>query len=212
MNKIQVKICGITNQEDARACVEAGADALGFIFYHKSPRYVSPEQAARIISSVPKRVITVGVFVNAQAQTVKKIARQCHLDMVQLHGNESSEYIEQLKNLRVIKSVRVQNEATLAVLKDYRTFAFLFDSFSKKALGGTGKTFDWKLIKHSGDIRCLIFLSGGLNERNVGRAIGLVRPDWVDACSSLESSPGKKDHRKVKRFIEKVKKYEKTPR
>lgn len=212
MNRVHVKVCGITNEADAHACVEAGADALGFIFYRKSPRYINPLQAARIVSSLPKKVLTVGVFVDAQAQTVKKTVRLCHLDMVQLHGNESSEFIEQLKNLRVIKSVRVQNKETLAALKDYHSFAFLFDAFSKKALGGTGKTFDWRLIKHSGDIHCLIFLSGGLTERNVEKAISLVHPDWVDVCSSLESSPGKKDHGKVKRFIAKVKKYEKSPR
>ncbi|HPT06733.1 MAG TPA: phosphoribosylanthranilate isomerase [Candidatus Omnitrophota bacterium] len=212
MERVQVKVCGITNQADALACVEAGADALGFNFYRKSPRYISPVQAAQIVNSLPRKVITVGVFVNAQAPTVKKIARFCHLDMVQLHGNESPEFIERLKNLRVIKSVRVKNEATLAVLKNYHSFAFLFDSFSKKAPGGTGEAFDWKLIKHSGDIHCLIFLSGGLNERNVREAISQVRPDWVDVCSSLESSPGKKDYMKVKRFIATVNKYEKSSR
>jgi len=201
----KVKICGITNLDDALAAVHAGCDALGFIFYRKSPRYIAPLKAREIISHLPERVLTIGVFVNAREARIRKIVRLCGLDMIQLHGSESPAFCGRFKGYRVIKAFRVKNARGLERAKRYNTFAYLFDSFSPGTMGGTGKNFDWKLLACARGLGKNIFLSGGLNEGNVGRAVKLTAAPWVDVSSSVEERPGKKDSRKVIRFIKHAK-------
>ena len=206
---VKIKICGITNLKDALGAVAAGADAIGFVFYPKSPRYVSPQDACRIIGMLPgrlRRVKKVGVFVNARPAAIKRCARLCGLDMVQLHGNESPRACSQCSPLAVIKAFRVRGAIDAADVARYKTFAYLFDSYVPGARGGTGRKFDWKSLRALRDRRSLcvpggIFLSGGLNSRNVGTAIGMAQPQWVDASSCLESGPGVKDQRKMAAFV-----------
>jgi len=204
---VKVKICGITNLEDARDAVAAGADALGFVFSPHSPRYVKPQAAAEIIRQVPKRVKKIGVFVNARPATIKQCVRRCGLDMVQLHGNESSGTCRKCAPVPVIKAFRIRGAFDPASVERYKTFGYLFDSYVPGKPGGTGKTFGWPALKCA-EKYCgagKIFLSGGLNARNVRKAIRMVQPHWVDASSSLESFPGKKDRRKIAGFIKAAK-------
>ncbi|MCU0651050.1 MAG: phosphoribosylanthranilate isomerase [Candidatus Omnitrophica bacterium] len=197
---VKVKICGITNIEDAKHAVCAGADALGFVFYGKSPRYIAPENAAGIIRSLPAKVKKVGVFVNANPGVIRRVASMCGLDMVQLHGDESPADCRKCSPYKVIKAFRIRRGFDSAVCKAYKTYGYLFDTYSGRLAGGTGRAFDWSILLKD-KFRSRVFLSGGLNWRNIRRAISLLGPDWVDASSSLEKSPGKKDHSKVKSFI-----------
>jgi phosphoribosylanthranilate isomerase len=202
---VKVKICGITNLEDARCAARAGAQALGFIFYHRSPRYVSPAQAARIIRQLPPGVKKTGVFVNHSERSVRRIARLCRLELLQFHGRQGPDFCRRFKGYKVIKAFRVQGRALPKGIARYKVYAWLFDTFTEGLAGGTGKRFNWELLK--GLHRCgkKVFLSGGLDAKNVRRAITEARPDWVDVSSSLEGSPGKKDPAKIKRFIRLVK-------
>jgi phosphoribosylanthranilate isomerase len=203
---VKIKICGITNLEDAVAAIVLGADALGFVFYKKSPRYIAPQKASKIIRVLPKNIIKMGVFVDAQAKTIKRIAKLCHLDMLQFHGNESPEFCRRFKDYRIIKALRVKDSIDSQNMLRYRPFAYLFDTFIKSKPGGTGKKFDWQRLKKiKNKIRRPIFLSGGLTAKNVKRAIKYLHPDWVDVSSSIEIRPGKKDHRKIRKFIAAVK-------
>ncbi len=199
---VKVKVCGITNLEDALACFFSGAHALGFVFYKKSPRYISPLSARNISRLLPKKIKRVGVFVDENVSTVKKIAELCNLDMLQFHGHESAEYCRKFKGCKVIKAFRINKKEDLAGISRYRTFAYLFDSFSNTELGGTGNKFNWKILAQTAKMKPIIFLSGGLACGNVRRAVKLLKPDWVDVSSSLELAPGKKDHKKIQRFIQ----------
>jgi len=199
---VKVKICGITNLRDALISVDAGCDALGFLFYKKSPRYITPQEAKEIIRSLPRKVIKIGVFVNCYEKRIKNIAKICSLDILQFHGNESVEFCRKFKHYKVIKAFRIEKKIGLTKILRYKTFAYLFDTFSRSKFGGTGKTFDWRLLA---DIKHPIFLSGGLNTNNVKRAIKRAHPAWVDASSSLEARPGEKDPKKIKEFIRAVK-------
>ncbi len=202
---VKVKICGITNLEDALAAVNSGCDALGFVFYKKSPRYISMAKAAKIIKSLPRGVIKVGVFSGSHEDTVKQIARSCRLDMLQFHGRESADFCSRFSRYKVIKAFRVKNKLSLSKILGYKVFAYLFDTYSSVSAGGTGKSFNWNLVRHIHGIKRPIFLSGGLTQRNVSSAIKLVHPDWVDASSSVEASPGRKDPIRVKNFIKSAK-------
>ncbi|MGA8037920.1 MAG: phosphoribosylanthranilate isomerase [Candidatus Acidiferrales bacterium] len=196
---VKVKICGITNVRDARAAIEAGASFLGLNFYPGSARYITPEAAKRIVKRLPKGVDIVGVFVNEQPANVLKVAREVGLSRVQLHGEESPEDVAALRRkLPVIKAVRVQPKFSSAQLGRFdRANAFLLDGFDKRARGGTGKTFDWKLAQRAGKNHRM-FLAGGLNSGNVAEAIRVARPYAVDICSGVESSsPRKKDAAKI---------------
>ena len=204
---VKIKICGITNLEDALASIKSGCSALGFVFYKKSPRYTTPHKAKNIINRLPKIIKKVGVFVNAKEKQIRQIAKLCRLDMLQFHGSESPEFCARFKNYKIIKAFRIKDKFDLKNISKYKTFAYLFDTYVASKIGGTGKKFNWNLVRHIYGIRRPIFLSGGLNEKNVRKAIEVVRPDWVDASSSLEAAPGRKDHKKVKRFIAAVKKY-----
>lgn len=201
---VRVKICGITNLEDALASLFYGADAIGFVFYKKSPRYISPGKAGNISRILPRGISRVGVFVNEKENVVKKIAKLCGLDMLQFHGEESCEYCRKFKGYKIIKAFRVGGKINLDDLCGYKTFAYLFDTYSKAKPGGTGKKFNWNLLKQIVKIKRPVFLSGGLTCGNVQKAIKLLKPDWVDASSALEIRPGEKDHKKIRRFIKAV--------
>ena len=200
---IKVKICGITNIEDALAAVEAGADALGFVFFERSPRNISPEQAVAIIRRLPPFVQTVGLFVNEELATVNSIADQCGLDVVQLHGEESPEFCAGVRR-RVIKAFRVKDSSSLDQIEDYNIAACLLDAWSPLAHGGTGKTFNWEIAATASASKCII-LAGGLTPGNVADAVKAVRPYAVDVSSGVESAPGYKDKRKLIEFIHNAK-------
>jgi phosphoribosylanthranilate isomerase len=195
----KVKICGITSLDDALMAAEAGADALGFIFYEKSPRYLDPQQAARIIAGIPPFVQVVGLFVNASLDFVNATADSCRLDIVQLHGDESPAYCSSVRR-RVMKAFRVQGMESLAPMADYSVAGFVLDAYSPNSYGGTGESFDWDCaIAAKG--RGPIILAGGLHPDNVAAAVARVAPYGVDVSSGVESSPGRKDPEKVRRFI-----------
>ena len=207
---VKVKICGITNYKDAEAACRFGADALGFVFA-KSPRRITPDKAKDIIKKLPPHIVTVGVFVDENREKVLKIARDCRLDCLQLHGNESPGYCKELKKCyKIIKAVRVSDKESLKKLKGYDVDAFLLDSYVKGKKGGTGRKFDWALAaeakKLGRRVRAPVILAGGLDPVNIEDAIRRVKPYAVDASSGLESSPGRKNHGFVKKFIEKARK------
>src|SRR5579884_169997 len=207
-----IKICGTTNLEDAIAAVEAGAEALGFIFA-PSPRRISPKDAARIIRELPAKVEKVGVFVNQHAAIIRRTRDEASLTGIQLHGDEDAEFVRELRQalapeaMRVIKAVKVREgfESGIAEFEgDGAPDAFLLDSGSGDARGGTGKRFDWE--QHAGVIRLLskrhrIVVGGGLTPETVGSAIAQFAPYGVDVVSGVEREPGHKDHAKVKAFI-----------
>ena len=198
---LKVKICGITSQTDASAAVEAGADALGFMFYELSSRYLAPEQAAPILASLPPFVSKVGVFVNASADTVRKIAAQCGLDTLQFHGDESPEFCKRFAPLKVIKAFRMQDANSLNSLEHFATDAWLLDSYSPNQIGGTGTTFNWELAAQAREAGRPVILAGGLNAENIAEAIHQVWPYAVDVSSGVESAPGRKDASLMRAFI-----------
>lgn len=198
---VKVKICGITNAGDARDAGDAGCDALGFVFYKKSPRYIAPAKAREIIRGLPRGIIKIGVFADTPAKRIKEIAGLCRLDILQFHGNESWQFCRKFKNYKIIKAFRIKDSIDLERISRYKVFAYLFDAFVKSRLGGTGKSFDWRLLRHIRGIKEPVFLSGGLNAQNVKKAITLAHPEWVDVSSSVEARPGKKDCARVKKFI-----------
>lgn len=194
----RVKICGITNMEDALQAAACGADALGFVFFDKSPRCVTPEQVREIVPQLPSFVTTVGLFVNEAPQTIRETAAFCGLDRVQLHGDESPEDCL-LPPLRVIKALRVRDAKSLARVDDYPG-DLLLDAWSDRVYGGSGHSFDWQLARDLSAQRSII-LAGGLNPDNVAEAVAALNPYAVDVSSGVELSPGKKDHDKVAEFI-----------
>lgn len=201
---VQVKICGITNVEDAQAAVEAGADALGFVFYPPSPRHVTPEQAAHIILKLPPFVTTVGLFVDVAFDTVNDLAARCGLDRIQLHGRETPAFCHQVKQ-PVIKAFRIKNAESLVHLPGYAVSAYLLDAHVEGALpGGTGASFAWELAARAKPYGPVI-LAGGLTPENVAAAIAQTRPYGVDVSTGVECAPGIKDHRKICEFIARAK-------
>ncbi|MGD1076590.1 MAG: phosphoribosylanthranilate isomerase [Thermodesulfovibrionales bacterium] len=199
---VKVKICGITNIDDALAAVEFGADALGFVFYEGSPRHVSPEEAKNIIRKLPPFVISVGVFVDESRNVLEKTVREVPLNVVQLHGNEPPQACTMTE--RVIKAIRVKELSDLEPLKRYQVSAFLLDTYAPESLGGTGQIFNWDIAVEAK--RCgTIILAGGLHPDNVAKAVQRVRPYAVDVSSGIEQKKGKKDHTKMKLFIERAK-------
>lgn len=218
---VLVKICGITRLEDALSAVEAGADALGFNFYPKSPRFIDRERAAAIIAEIPPSIHKVGVFVNADLEDVVDLAIDLSLDCVQFHGDESPEYCAQLAR-PWYKAFRLQGPEDLEQIPAYRSGGIaaggiaaggiagdmpwiMIDAHSEKARGGTGERANWALAGNAKRFGKLI-LAGGLTEKNVEDALKIVAPDAVDVASGVESRPGIKDAEKMLRFIEKVKK------
>ena len=204
---VKVKICGITNAPDALAAVEAGADALGFMFYEKSPRHISIPDATKIIRELPPFVMKVGVFVDASEDLVMRAIGDCGLNRLQFHGNESPEYCTQF-GLMNMKAFRIRDGESLKALADYPTDAFLLDAFVADKLGGTGEKFNWDLAVEAKKSGKLIFLAGGLTPENVADAVKKVQPFGVDVSSGVEAQPGKKDHDKVRAFIQAAKSVE----
>ena len=205
---VKVKICGITNLEDALLAAKCGTDELGFNFYEKSPRYISPNNARKIIDKLASNIWKVGVFVNEPIERVLDIANIAGLDAVQLHGDEGHDYVTELHkrtNKEIIKAVRVTPEFDLANVIDFDAHAILLDGFSKDEYGGTGKTFDWKIAKDARTMIGFLYLAGGITTENVRQAIREVRPYAIDVCSSIESLPGKKDKEKLQDFMAEIK-------
>ncbi len=202
----EIKICGITNEEDALFAASCGIEALGFIFHPPSPRYVTPEKARRIISALPPEVAKVGVFVNLEARLVEELRAFCGLDFLQLHGDESPEYCRHFSPSVLLKALSLEKTEDIAALTSYRVRAILVDARDAERYGGTGKKANWKLAKEAKKITPLI-LSGGLQEGNIGSAIREVAPQAVDINSGAESAPGKKDREKVKNIIALIRSY-----
>jgi phosphoribosylanthranilate isomerase len=198
---VKVKVCGITNPDDARVAADAGADAIGLIFA-ESPRRVSVERAREIAAALPEGVLKVGVFVDAEPGEVLRIAREVDLDYAQLHGDEPPDAVAEIRDggVGVMKALRVRNAEALAAVERYEADLFLLDAWSAEARGGTGARFDWELAKSLRG-RDNIVVSGGLGPENVREAIEYFQPYGVDASSSLEERPGKKDGERVRRFV-----------
>jgi phosphoribosylanthranilate isomerase len=199
-----VKICGITNSDDARAATKHGADALGFIFHESSPRFVPLDTAARIAQELPSHVVKVGVFADAPADTVLRAIAGCGLNLLQFHGEESPEYCGQF-GLMTMKAFRIKDAKSLQNLAQYPTDAWLLDSYVADKLGGTGATFNWELAREAKSMGRPIFLAGGLTPDNVADAVRAVQPYGVDVSSGVEAVPGKKDLEKVRKFIQAAK-------
>lgn len=201
---VRIKICGITNLEDAFAAVEFGADALGFVFQPISPRAVTPALAKKIVSALPPFMSTVGVFVDKDKSEVEKIIRYVGLHIVQLHGDESPELCEM--STKVIKAIRVRDLTDIESLRRYKVSAFLLDTYSPHTMGGTGKIFNWALAVEAKKFGRII-LAGGLSPENVEEAIKRVQPYGVDVSTGVEGNKkGEKDHRKLRLFIERARK------
>ncbi|MGA8677490.1 MAG: phosphoribosylanthranilate isomerase [Candidatus Acidiferrales bacterium] len=202
---VKVKICGITNWTDARNALEAGADFLGFNFYRKSPRYIAPAAARRIVRRLPEGVSSVGVFVNEPEEETLLIARQVGLDFLQLHGDETPKVVSHLRRtLPVIKALRVHGALRSAELARFKAAsAVLIDGFDRKLRGGTGKQVNWNLAKRASRNR-RVFLAGGLTPENAVEAVITAQPYAIDVCSGVESRPGKKDARRMRALVQAV--------
>ena len=202
MITVKIKICGITNLEDALAAIDMGADILGFNFYRPSPRYIEPNVAEAIIKKLPAFVDTAGVFVNANSQDIRKLTNPGLLSWVQFHGDEPPEFCAQFNawSLRTIKALRIRSAEDIKHAQDFQTFSVLFDAYDSKLYGGTGKTFDWSLAK---EFPQRVFLAGGINPDNVVEALK-VEVYGIDICSGIESEPGKKDHKKMKQLFDNI--------
>ena len=200
---VKVKICGITSVSDANAAAEAGADALGFMFWDKSPRAVSLGAAAEIVRQLPPFIVKVGVFVNAEEDLVTRAIRECGLNLLQFHGDETPEYCLQF-GLMSMKAFRMRDAGSLKALANYPTDAWLLDAYSPGKPGGTGETFNWDLAREAQAWGRPIFLAGGLTPENVAEAVRAVRPFAVDVSSGVEAEPGRKDPAKVRAFVHAV--------
>ena len=199
---VKVKICGLTNYDDAVAAMDMGADLLGFNFYPSSPRYVTVEAAAAIIRKLPAFVDTAGVFVNASLDEIRRTIDLCCLDWVQLHGDETPEFCRSLNsvNVRTMKALRVKDASDIKNAEEFFTDAILLDAFDPEKYGGTGLTFDWNIVGHIGK---RVFLAGGINPDNAAEAVKLG-VYGIDVCSGVEAEPGKKDHEKMKRLFDNI--------
>lgn len=200
---MKVKICGITNLDDAKLSYELGADAIGFIFYEKSKRYIELEKAKEIIRQIPAFVLKVGVFVNESTDKINNIAKDVKLNLIQLHGNESPEIISDI-DLPVIKVFRVSENFDYSIIMQYNNCSFLLDTYNKNEFGGTGQQFNWKNIPS--EIKSEIILAGGISEKNIDLMYEEIKPYAVDISSSIENEPGKKDHKKLRQLFKKINK------
>lgn len=181
--------------------VDAGADALGFVFFEKSPRCVSVDAVKRIIEGLPPFVSKVGVFVNATLVQIQETVVECGLDTVQLHGDETPEFVSAISFARCYKAFRIQSEESLTQLGAFRTCAWLLDSYVPGQMGGSGEVFNWEFAKSAVQLGRPVILAGGLQSENVGGAIRQVRPYAVDVSSGVEAAPGRKDPDKVRQFV-----------
>jgi phosphoribosylanthranilate isomerase len=199
---VKVKICGVTNYEDAAAAIEMGADLIGFNFYPSSPRYVTHEKAAEIIGKLPGFIDIAGVFVNASFEQIRDAMEMCQLNWIQFHGDESPKFCDDFLSLNVktMKAIRVKGQQDIEKANDFFTDAILLDAFDPEKFGGTGLTFDWNIIGH---IQKRIFLAGGINPDNAAAAVELG-VYGIDICSGIEAKPGIKDHKKMKKLFENI--------
>jgi phosphoribosylanthranilate isomerase len=200
---VNVKVCGIRRLDDALVAVDSGAWALGFIFHRASPRYVAPEDAAKIIERLPEEVLTVGVFVDYPVDELNEVVRQAGLGAAQLHGAESPEYAREVQASTVIKVFRVGEEFDVARLEPYEDCGILLDTYRSEQAGGTGETFDWEIARRVGE-KAPVILAGGLGPDNVREAIRVARPQGVDVSSGVEVAPGVKDPAAIRRLFEEV--------
>lgn len=202
--QVRVKICGITNLDDAMAAVDFGADALGFVFFKGSPRFIPYKDVAAIIKKLPSFITTIGVFVDEKPEQIEKIIALTSIDVVQLHGDEPPETCNFSR--RIIKAIRVKSLESLEPLIHYKDIvsSFLLDTFTPDVFGGTGQIFNWDVATYAKQFGRII-LAGGLNPDNIAEAIKRVNPYGVDISSGVESERGKKDHKKMKLFIERAK-------
>ena len=199
---VKVKICGITNLGDALVAAEHGADALGFVFFKGSPRYISPDDARQITLKLPPFITTVGVFVDEDPEEVRRIMNHAAIDVAQLHGHEPPEACA--IGRRVIKAIRIKDLTDLDTLRHYRVSAFLLDTYTPESFGGTGQIFNWEIAVDAKQFGKIV-LAGGLNPDNIEKAVRRVRPYAVDVSSGVEERKGKKDHNRLKLFIERAK-------
>lgn len=203
----KIKICGITSLDDALCAAEAGADAIGFNFYSKSPRFIQPSDAGHIARRLEGRMEIFGVFVDASVDLILSAVEVAGLDVVQLHGNETVEFVSELRrftNAKVIKALRADESFDPLHAQSFRADGLLLDAFVAGEFGGTGHTIDLKIAQEVNAVVPHLYLAGGLSVENVADAIRTVRPYAVDACSRLEVEPGRKDHGKVRNFISNV--------
>lgn len=201
---LEIKICGITNYEDAELAAGNGATALGFNFYPDSPRYIQPDKAARIIERLPNEISKIGVFVNSEIGRIQKYVGISGIEFIQLHGDEDIETVEsvaKLTGLGVIKALRVRKNFRPSDVCATGAEAVLLDTYSPAIYGGTGESFNWSLAKESCGLFHKVYLAGGLGPENVAKAIDEVRPFGIDSCSALESHAGRKDPQKLLRFL-----------
>lgn len=201
---MRIKICGITNLEDALVCQKCGADAIGYIFYPESKRFLEPQKAAEISRQLSPFITKVGVFVNESARQVNEIAALAGLNAVQLHGEEEPEIIRQI-NYHVIKSFRVKSDFDFKILNAYTNCSFLLDTFSDKEYGGTGHSFNWQLVPEA--LRNKVILAGGISLDNIEFIWNEIKPAAVDLSSALELYPGKKDQKKIISLLKKIKSF-----
>ena len=201
---VKVKICGITNLEDALASAEAGADALGFVFYPESPRFIDPGMARAIIARLPVFITTVGVFVDESEDLIRRIIREGGIQVLQFHGTESPVLCSRFRE-KAIKAIRIRDEENIREMQMYDVDTFLLDTMVEGIKGGTGKTFNWKYAEMAKE-HGRIILSGGLNPYNIGDAVRQLKPYGVDVSSGVEIKPGKKDHDKIREFVREAKK------
>ena len=213
MSRLFVKVCGVTSVDDARLAVDAGADAVGLVFWPGSPRHVSVGAAREIADALPPFVVRVGVFVDAAPGELARVAEAAGLDMLQLHGAEPPEIFDVLPR-RALKAIRVGEDfqPEEALRYEGRAAGLLLDTKAGAAPGGTGRTFDWSLIRPVRDRARFVLLAGGLTPENVAEAIAAARPDGVDVSSGVEAAPGRKDPSRVRAFVAAVRKAEQTPR
>ena len=201
----QIKICGVTSANDARACVELGADMIGFNFYRKSPRYIEPADVRRILDALPAQICAVGVFVDADPAEIRKVAKTAGVRCVQLHGHTTPESCSELaQEFRVIRALSTDAQFEPEYTTAFPNCDVLIDAYHPELLGGTGQTCDWSAARAAMRYTRFLILSGGLTARNVGSAIAVVAPHAVDVCSGIESAPGVKDHHALEEFISAV--------
>ena len=209
----QIKICGVTNSDDARACVELGAEMIGFNFYRRSPRYIEPAVVRRIVDALTPRTCAVGVFVDAAPAKIRKFAKTAGVRCVQLHGHTTPESCEELaREFRVIRALSTDTQFEPEHTAAFPHCDVLIDAYHPELRGGTGQTCDWSAARAAMRYTRFLILSGGLDAQNVGRAIAAVMPNATDVCSGIESAPGVKDHSKLEQFISAVRAAERLVR
>ena len=203
---MKIKICGLTNKDDALNAIALNVDALGFIFYEHSPRYISPEKVETFVLDLPPFINTIGVFVNATPDYINSVVKRCKLNGIQLHGSEPPEFCTQF-SLPTIKAIPVREHSDITAIPKYKgcVNGILLDTKAENVHGGTGKTFDWGLALEAKEYDTPLILSGGINAKNIEKALKMVAPYGIDICSGVEKEPGIKDYNKMQELIGAIK-------